>query len=211
MHRREVARRDNRAGEVLALWRQGVPRRKISLGVGVTLEAIREIVAAHATDEDSAARRDACRARHASGLKPRFSDSNLLGGLRVVAQRLGHAPTVSEYRSFAPDLGLAAMPTVYARFGGWGAALEAAGLTSRSRTRGRRAARWNTAACWNALLSVADQLGDPPRYRRYTELAADRDDLPSGPTLTLRLGLWSEIVTALAERRADACVGALVA
>jgi hypothetical protein len=62
--------------------------------------------------------------------------------------------------------------------------------------------RWHIAACWRALQSVVDQLGDPPRYSRYAELAAVREDLPSPPTLTARLGRWSGIAAALAEQHA---------
>ena len=184
----------------MALWRQGVAREEIRVRVGVTLEAIREIVAVHATDDDQAARRGACRARLGTGVTPRFSDADLLNGLHDVARHLGHAPTGGEYDRLVDELGLASMSTVYGRFGGWGAALDAAGLPHASRPSGP-AARWDAAACWHALLSVADQLGDPPKYRRYMELARERDDLPSGPTVLLRLGLWSQISAELAERQ----------
>jgi hypothetical protein len=49
---------------------------------------------------------------------------------------------------------------------------------------------------------VADQLGDPPRFRRYLELAVASDDLPSPATLRLRLGPWSGIAAELIEQRA---------
>jgi hypothetical protein len=49
---------------------------------------------------------------------------------------------------------------------------------------------------------VADQLGDPPRYSRYAELAAARDDLPSAATLRARLGTWPGIAAELIEQRA---------
>jgi hypothetical protein len=62
--------------------------------------------------------------------------------------------------------------------------------------------RWHLAACWRALESVADQLGDPPRASRYAELAGARDDLPSPPTVRARLGPWSGIAAALAEQEA---------
>jgi hypothetical protein len=62
--------------------------------------------------------------------------------------------------------------------------------------------RWHLAACWRALESVADELGDPPRATRYAELAGARDDLPSPPTLRARLGPWSGIAAALVEQQA---------
>jgi len=190
------ARADFRVGEVLGFWRQGLPREEIRVRVGVTLEAIREIVAAYASDEDHEARRVSWQARMSVGKRPRYSERELIRGLQRVASRLGHAPTGPEYAELATRFGLAAAPTVYARFGSWGNALEAAGL-ARSSHAGGPAPRWDSAACWEALLSVADQLGDPPRYRRYLELARERDDLPSGSILTRRLGLWSQIVAVL--------------
>jgi len=196
--RRCAARSDSRADEVLTLWRAGATREEIARRVGVTLEAIREIVAAHATHEDATDRRAACHDRLPVGVAARFSKLELIDGLWLVSERLGHVPTATEYQRVARELDLASLATVCARFGGWGSALEAAGLGKPSRS-GGPAARWDTAACWGALLSVADQLGDPPRYRRYMEIARGRDDLPSGPTLTLRLGLWSEIAPTLAE------------
>jgi hypothetical protein len=62
--------------------------------------------------------------------------------------------------------------------------------------------RWHIAACWRALQSVADQLGDPPRHSRYAKLAAEREDLPSPPTLRTRLGPWSQIAAALTQQAA---------
>jgi hypothetical protein len=49
---------------------------------------------------------------------------------------------------------------------------------------------------------VADQLGDPPRFRRYLELAAARDDLPSAAMLRARLGSWPGIAAELIAQRA---------
>lgn len=117
--------------------------------------------------------------------------------MRRAADRVGHAPSAAEYARQASELGLASRQTVYMRFGGWRPALRRAGLQSSASRSSVRPTVWHLAACWQALLSVADQLGDPPRYRRYLELAARRDDLPSPTTLRTRLGLWSEIVAAL--------------
>jgi len=193
-----AARADDRSPDVIELWRQGVPREQISRRLGVTWEAIREIVDEHATAEDHATRKRACQSRVAVNRAPRFSEEQLIDGLWTVTERLGHVPTVTEYEQLGREFGLAAMPTVYARFGGWGPALQVAGLTRSSKPRGR-APRWDAATCWQSVLSVADQLGDPPRYRRYMELARGRHDLPSGPTLTLRLGLWSRVAAAIGE------------
>lgn len=180
---------------VLELWRLGARREDISRQAGVTFAAIREIVAAHATPADAVARREACLARRAVDVAPRFSDRELQDGVLLVNEWLGHVPSGPEYQRLAAQHGLACLATVCARFGSFGRALEATGLAHRPvRVRARR---WNEAACWRAVVSVADQLGDPPRYRRYLELAAQREDLPSGATVRLRLGLWPQITAAL--------------
>ena len=197
LQRMSASRADGRAGEVMSLWRQGVPREEIRVRVGVTLQAIRGIVEELATEQDRVARAEACRARRGRNVSPQFSEQELISGLRHVSRRLGHAPSGSEYARLAGEWGLASMSTVYARFGGWGPALEAAGLPRSSRPSGP-VARWDAVACWQALVSVADQLGDPPRHHRYAELARERDDLPSGATVLVRLGLWSQIAAALA-------------
>jgi len=119
-------------------------------------------------------------------------------GVVLVASRLGHTPTCTEYDRAARELGLASVATVYQRAGSWTRALEAAGLEPRPRT--HPGPRWDQAACWQALHSVADQLGDPPSYQRYAKLAQRRDDLPSAPTVRQRLGLWHHIAAQLQEQ-----------
>jgi hypothetical protein len=99
----------------------------------------------------------------------------------------------------AAELGLASSTTLYQRFDGWQGALAAAGLQAGPHR--RWAVPWDRAECWRALESVSDQLGDPPRYRRYLELAKGRDDLPSGGIVRYRLGLWSQVAAELERRR----------
>ena len=183
-----------RSQEIIELYRQALPVREIHRRVDVPWNAVRQTVAELATDQDRDARRDAQRSRlkHPA---PRFSDDDLLDGVCLVAQQLGHPPTGPEYEQAAAQLRLACMETVYARFDGWTRALREAGFDVREVK--LRSPRWDIASCWKALTSVSDLLGEPPRYRRYLEIAAGRDDLPSGSTLTVRLGLWPEIVAAL--------------
>lgn len=185
------------AEEILVLWREGAPVGEIQARAGVSQRAVRDTVAALASDADRRARSDVRRARLAERHRTRYDDAELLDGLRLVATRVGHAPSCREYSRLSEGLGLARMPTVYSRFGGWRLALRAAGFDVPADH--VRAPRWSIASCWRALVSVADQLGDPPSYRRYEHLAAAREDLPSGSTLRLRLGLWPQIVAALRE------------
>jgi hypothetical protein len=100
----------------------------------------------------------------------------------------------------AKALGLASHATVCVRFGSWSAALKAAGLQPAVQKR-PYARKWDQQSCWEALERVSDELGDWPRYRDYERLSAGREDLPSAALLRRRLGTWSQIATALRERR----------
>jgi hypothetical protein len=141
--------------------------------------------------------------RAESGIVPRparaFSDEQLAAGVRAVGESVGHTPTGGDYRRLAPTLGLASHATVCIRFGSWSGALEAAGFEPGAHRRAYRR-RWDAQACWKALESVADELGEWPRYARYEELSAGREDLPSAAMLRQRLGPWSEIAAVLRER-----------
>jgi hypothetical protein len=131
-----------------------------------------------------------------------FSDERLLAGVRAVAESVGHVPGRGDYERLAKPLGLASHATVCMRFGRWSGALRAAGYEPAARKRAY-VKKWDQQACWDALWSVADELGDWPRYRHYEQLAAGREDLPSAAMLRQRLGPWSKIAAALRERRGD--------
>jgi hypothetical protein len=132
---------------------------EIHARTGVAHRAIRATIAERASDADRAARQRACRRARRPAT---FSDRELLGGLRAVAHRLGKSPSLRQYDRLAAGLGLACGQTVYMRFGGWRKGLEAAGLDAAAPRR-MYASRWHIAACWRALESVADELGDPPQ------------------------------------------------
>jgi hypothetical protein len=189
--RRAQARRD----EILARFRAGDRPPAVANELGLNQLAVWRVVRELGTDADRSARAWALADHH----QPRFSDSELLDGLVRVAQRVGWVPSDAEYDRLARDLGLASSTTLYQRFGGWQGALEAAGIQAPPRR--RWALRWDQAECWAALESVSDQLGDPPRYRRYRELAMGRDDLPQAGVVRNRLGLWSQIAAELMRRR----------
>ncbi len=183
--------------EIRELYRQGVDPQWIAWELELNGSAVKALIKRRRSDADRTAR-----AKALPGVsEPRFSERELTDGVRLVAERLGRAPTGGEYDRLAQELGLACMTTVYMRFGGWRKALVAAGLEGVPASRAY-ATRWHVAACQRALESVADQLGDPPRYQRYAQLASERDDLPSAATLRVRLGLWSSIAALLMEQKA---------
>jgi AraC-like DNA-binding protein len=188
--RRAVERSD----EILQRFRAGERPPLIANELGLNQQAVWRIVRELGTDADRSARAWVLADHH----RPRFSETELLDGLIAVALRLGWVPNAGEYDRAARELGLASSTTLNHRFDGWQGALVAAGLQA---PRPRRwPLRWDAAECWRALESVSDRLGDPPRYRRYRELAIGRDDLPSAGVLRNRLGLWSQIAAELTRR-----------
>lgn len=188
-----IRRAAERSAEILARYRDGVDPQAIARELGLDTRAVKQLVQARRTSGDRSARARALAARHT----PRFSAEELLAGLGCVASRLGRAPSGAEYDRLARELELASLATVVIRFGAWRTALSAAGLTAVASSGRVYAPRWSAAACRRALESVADQLGSPPRYSRYVQLAAERDDLPSGATVRQKLGLWIEIASSL--------------
>jgi DNA-binding CsgD family transcriptional regulator/plasmid stabilization system protein ParE len=190
-----LRRAHERLDEVLARFRAGEHPQLIARELGLDHRAVWRIVRELSTDADRTKRARALTSRR----RPRFSDGELLDGLQRVAHKLGHVPTDAEYDRLAAGLGLASSATLHHRFDGWRGALRSAGLEAQPRR--RWSLRWDAAACWRALESVADEIGDPPRYRRYQQLAGGRDDLPSGRIVLDRLGLWSQIAAELMRRK----------
>jgi AraC-like DNA-binding protein len=190
-----LRRAQARSDEILARFRAGDRPPLIANELGLNQQAVWRIVRELGSDADRSARAWALADHH----QPRFSEAELLDGLIQVAERVGWVPTDAEYDRYARELGLASSTTLYQRFGRWQGALQAAGLEARPHR--RWSLRWDRAECWRALESVADQLGDPPRYRRYRALARGRDDLPSGGIVRNRLGLWSQVAAELTRRR----------
>jgi hypothetical protein len=133
---------------------------------------------------------------------PRYSEAELSAGVRAVAERIGRTPTQEEYRLVAQELELASILTLAKRFGGWHAAVVAAGLTPLAHGRGRGSRRtWDKDSCWRALERVSDELGNPPRFQSYVLISTGRADLPSGPTVRNQLGRWIDIVIELSARQ----------
>ena len=194
-----------RSGEILERYRRGEDPPAIARELELQCEAVKRLIAGQRTDADRAARRKIVE----RPAEPRYSDDELVRGVALVASRLGHTPTCGEYDRAARELGLACVATVYQRSGTWMRALHAAGL--KPRPRALTPPRWDAEACWQAVQSVADQLGDPPRYHRYAQLATERDDLPSATTVRQRLGFWHDIAAQLTNHHRDGTAPATAA
>jgi DNA-binding CsgD family transcriptional regulator len=188
-----------RAPEIRQWWRAGVSVGEIARRLGLPTARAHRAIDRVLAPIDRAHRNRAIVTRTRTS---RYSRDDLTAGMRAAASRVGRTPTQDEYRGLARELGLASILTLGKRFGGWQEAVVAAGLTPRPRARRQRSRyRWDKQACWKALETVADQLGDPPRFQSYVLLSTGREDLPSGPTVRNQLGRWIDIVIELAARR----------
>jgi hypothetical protein len=130
-----------------------------------------------------------------------YSDRDIILALTSVATRVGRVPSAKEYAAHARELNYPSLPTILNRMGGWMHALRAAGMQPLSTPQRKRSRRWTEEACWAALRSVVEELGQIPTVLGYERHAAGRDELPSSATLRNRLGRWSAIATQLAAQR----------
>jgi hypothetical protein len=109
--------------------------------------------------------------------RKQYGKDRLIAELRGLAARIGHTPTRVEADA-AP--GFPCYKTYVRRFGGWDAALEAAGLALN-----RRVVRYDREAPLEALQGLATQLGRAPMHRELPERG-----LPCAPTYARYFGIW---------------------
>lgn len=196
---REAEIMQERSEDIRQWWRAGLPITIIAEQLGLPAARVQRAIDGVLTPMDRAHRNRSIVMRTRT---PRYTDHQLIDGIRQVAARIERTPTQEEYRAHAHELGLASILTLGKRFGGWQAAVVAADLEPLAHGRGRGSRRvWDKDACWRALERVADQLGNPPRFQSYVVLSTGRADLPSGPTVRNQLGRWIDIVIELSARR----------
>ncbi|HWH11922.1 MAG TPA: hypothetical protein VG165_12395 [Solirubrobacteraceae bacterium] len=184
-----------RVGELLAIWRSGEPLGAAAEALGLEPLACAATITRLASDADRTSRR--ANIAHARRGRPTYSDRDIHEALGYAAVRVGRTPSRKQYADVARELGFASLPTVLNRMGSWRAAVSAAGLTPRARSRSPTR-RWTEEACWEALRTVVDEAGEIPSMQGYDRLAAGRVDLPSSATIRNRLGRWSAVITQLA-------------
>jgi transcriptional regulator with XRE-family HTH domain len=196
---REAQVMQERSEEIRQWWRDGSSIATIAERLSLPAARVQRSIDTVLTPMDRAHRNRSIVMRTRA---PRYTDDQLLDGIRGVAARIGRTPTQEEYRAHAHELELASILTLGKRFGGWQASVVAAGLEPLPHGRGRGSRRiWDAEACWHALERVADQLGNPPRFQSYVVLSTGRPDLPSGPTVRNQHGRWIDIVIELSARR----------
>ena len=188
-----------RSPEIREWWRAGLSIAEIAERLGLPAARVHREIGQVLDPIDEAHRNRAIVTRTRTR---KYSDDDLIAGLKAVAERVGRTPTQEGYRAIAQELRYASILTLGKRFGSWHEAVVAAGLTPLPRARRQGSQyRWDKEACWKALENVADQLGNPPRFQSYVALSTGRDDLPSGPTVRNQLGRWIDIVIELAARQ----------
>lgn len=186
---------------ILSRWRQGQAIGALARELGVAPKAAQRVVDLHATEADSAARRQSLNASSAASDR-RYTDHELVAAVRAVAERLGRVPSAQDYVRLARELALPSAPLIYNRMG-WAAAVRAAGLAPRP-SRRSYTRQWDSSACWTALEGLVDECGHVPSVQEYDRLARGRDDLPSLSTVRNRVGGWAVVRIRLATRLAGA-------
>lgn len=175
---------------LLTAWREGLSYRTIGQRTGLAAASVKEVIASESTPADLAARRRSQMVGSGSTVV-RWSDAELVEGIRSAARRLGRTPSSDEYDVLSRELGVASVGTITNRLG-WSNAVRAAGFepvtARRSYTR-----RWTEEACLDALRRVVAELGRFPTLSEYQRICSEGEDLPSSATLRHRIGSWTEI------------------
>jgi DNA-binding CsgD family transcriptional regulator len=109
---RDAALIRQRSKEILRRWRAGVDAADIARDLGFTFSAVREVIYERASGLDRAARSQTLSSRTS---RMKYSDHDLLAGIRKVAKLSGHPPSEPEYDKVARTLELASVQTIIGR------------------------------------------------------------------------------------------------
>ncbi len=178
-------------------WRSGEDPRDIAKALNVSAVALSEQINKSASEADSAARRGAINARSGASSK-RYSDEELVAGVRHAASHLGRVPTSTQYAKLSAQLGLPSIASIHNRLT-WAGALKAAGFPPPVRRRTYEV-KWTRELCLELLAGVAVKFGHIPSYQEYEEIYHNEAGLPSGPTVRNRVGGWTRVRELVAQR-----------
>ena len=187
------------ADDVVRAWCSGLGPTSVAARLGISAACVNAVVAERATTADAATRRRA-QSERASRARRRFSDDALIEAVRASAKWVDRVPSIADYAEFArSSTTLPCIDTIALRFGGWNAALRAAGMSPRHARARTAPRRWSEEACREALGRLVRERGELPPITRYAELARERPDLPSPVTVRKRLGRWKLVALQIAE------------
>jgi hypothetical protein len=180
--------------EALAAFRAGGEYEVIAAQLGISAELLRLLVSTQATAADRAARRLARAENTSARVHLERPATEVIKALKRVAEEPGRVPTGDEYAQSAQATGLPSLATAKNRFGGWNAALRAAGLEPRREHPRSYERPWTEEACLEALRRLSVEEGALPSQRQYERLSIARADLPSMTTVRTNVGPWSWVV-----------------
>ena len=192
--RRASKAAEERRDQLIAAFRDGTPLREIAAAAELSQAAVNDLLKRHPTVEDRAERRVAISMRPRRPPPPRYTDGDLLEAIRQVVKTVGYVPTSGTYNEIAKaNGGMPSLATINNRFGGWNAAVRAAGHIPALVQHRHYARGWTEGTCLQALRNLVDELGRLPSSSEYRQLSPSRSDLPSYSTLRARVGPWSTI------------------
>lgn len=189
-----IAVDDERAPEVLAMFREEGDIDRVAARVGLTTGRVRDLLSRHEPD-----RRAFRRARE--GAWARYSDQEVMDSIRAAATEVanrnggqvltGHAyERIRKERTLPDGRPWPSMQTAAIRFGSWRATLEKLGLRANRSSGAAGRQRFSRDDCIEAVREARRLLGRVPTASEYQALASQLDDMPSVATVRHRIGSW---------------------
>lgn len=128
--------------------------------------------------------------------KPRISDHQIIAALHEWHAQAGSDLREASYREAARANDWPSRSTVFARFGTWKTALQAAGIDIDERQ--GRGPTWTDKQLIDAARAYFESAPPPWTWRGMARWLADHDDIPSAHLIALRLGSWSAVIKLIA-------------
>lgn len=217
-HGGETPAVDARVAGMYAMYAEGASLRDVGKEFSLTAERVRQLFAQNGLKTRSrleaqawrrAARAAALEAEGkekrkrrrpvAEWVEKKYSDAELLQGLREASEAVGGVLTTTRYNEFAKGRSFPdgrrwpTHQTYFLRFGSWREALLTAGLAANpsSAIAGQRI--FDVGHCVDAIRHVHREIGAAPTISEYESIArASNGALPSTATVRHRCGSWSE-------------------
>lgn len=119
-----------------------------------------------------------------------FTEDQILDAIRAAADRCGQPLSHGRYDGVSREVAGPSSARIIQRFGSWGRACAAAGVTSAAAAR-EYAQRWDRAAVLAAVAEYLNSEGAAGTYADYVRWAQSGPERPSGATVRNVLGAWS--------------------